>query len=457
MRVAAYHIPSKISGFEVETRSYGEVTLDLVVATPALLAEVIGHLEVARERIAKRKGREIAELLTDVFTRWQERTDPFRQAAEAALPAITRFSQAMVVHGLDLLLQGYTAEAFQALLREVDAEENLGGFAPLRSHVGRAYGPRLTTHVLAGNIPGVGLPGLVAASILGSASLVKSASSDPLFPALWAASVARRDPEIGEALAVVCWSGGRNDLEAVAFDRAEVVVAYGNEQTIRDLQGRIRGRFLGHGHRLSFGVIGREVLPNAEEVAERAAYDASLFDQQGCLSPHLFYVEEEGGVTPRDFAGLLASAMGRWAKRLPSGSPTREEAVAVRRFRAGYEAQELAGNDVALFMSPERLDWTVIYDADPTFTPSCLQRTVLVKPVADLSEVSGLLGSWRPYLQAVGVAVAPERLEMLTTRLGEAGVNRICPVGKMQAPPLTWHQEGRNLFRDLLRWVDLEI
>jgi hypothetical protein len=131
--------------------------------------------------------------------------------------------------------------------------------------------------------------------------------------------------------------------------------------------------------------------------------------------------------------------------------------VAVRRFRAGYEAQELAGNDVALFMSPERLDWTVIYDADPTFTPSCLQRTVLVKPVADLSEVSGLLGSWRPYLQAVGVAVAPERLEMLTTRLGEAGVNRICPVGKMQAPPLTWHQEGRNLFRDLLRWVDLEI
>jgi hypothetical protein len=456
MRVAAYHIPSKISGFEVETRSFGGVALEIPVVTPTLLTDVTTYLEKARECIGKRKPQEIAEILTDVFTRWQERTDPFRQAAEAALPASTRFSEAMVVHGLDLLLQGYTAEAFHALLREVDTEEGLGGFAPLRSHVGRAYGPALTTHVFAGNIPGVGLPGLIAATILGSASLVKTASTDPLFPALWAASVARRDPEIGEALAVLWWSGGRKELEAIAFDRAEVVVAYGSEQTIRELQGRVRGRFLGHGHRLSFGVIGREVLPSAQEVAERAAYDASLFDQQGCLSPHLLYVEEGGEVSPREFAELVASAMERWANHLPPGSPTRDEAMAVRRFRAEYEAQELAGKDVALFMSPQRLDWTVIYDADPRFTPSCLQRTVLVKPVADLSEVGGLVRSWRPYLQAAGVAVGPERIGVLAAQLGRVGVSRICPVGKMQAPPLIWHQEGRSLVRDLVRWVDLE-
>jgi hypothetical protein len=197
-------------------------------------------------------------------------------------------------------------------------------------------------------------------------------------------------------------------------------------------------------------------LPSAQEVAERAAYDASLFDQQGCLSPHLLYVEEGGEVSPREFAELVASAMERWANHLPPGSPTRDEAMAVRRFRAEYEAQELAGKDVALFMSPQRLDWTVIYDADPRCTPSCLQRTVLVKPVADLSEVGGLVRSWRPYLQAAGVAVGPERIGVLAAQLGRVGVSRICPVGKMQAPPLIWHQEGRSLVRDLVRWVDLE-
>ncbi len=457
MRLAAYHLPSTVSGFDVEARSFDEITLEHVVGTPRLLSEVVDHVEKARQRITKRNVREIAQILKDVCLRWRERTDPFRRLAEAALPSVTRFSPAMVAHGLDLVLQGYTVEAFDALLRESGTEEVLEGFVSLGSHLRRAYGPALTTHVLAGNIPGVGLPGMIAATILGSASLVKTASSDPLFPALWAASVGHRDPEIGDALVVLWWPGGREDLETVAFDRADVVVAYGSDQTIHELQGRVRGRFLGHGHRLSFGMIGREVLANAEEVAERAAYDASLFDQQGCLSPHLFYIEEGGEVTPKEFVGLLASAMERWAKRLPPGSLTREEAVAVRRFRADYEAQEVAGKDVALFVSSEKLDWTVIYEADPTFTASCLQRTVLVKPVADLSEVNGLLGSWRPYLQAVGAAVAPERVGLLATQLGAAGVSRICPVGKMQAPPLTWHQEGRSLLQDLLRWVDLEV
>ena len=456
MRIAAYHLPSKISGFETETLTFDEVTLEVPRLTPPLLAEVIEHLQTARGRLQKRKGREIAEILSEVFTRWKERTDPFRRAAEAALPAVTRFSPAMVVHGLDLLCEGYGADAFHELLQEAGIED-LEGFVQQGSHLSRAYGPPLATHVLAGNIPGVGLPGLIAATLVGSASLVKTASADPLFLALWAASVARQDPEIGECLAVLWWRGGQTDLEAVAFDGAEVVIAYGSEQTIRELQGRVRCRFLGHGHRVSFGVIGRGVLPKAQEVAERAAYDASLFDQQGCLSPHCLYVEEGGVVSPKEFAELLASAMATWAERLPPGSLTRDEAVAVRKFRGGYEAQGMAGRDIALFMHPQALDWAVIYDADPTFTLSCLHRTVLVKPVADLSEVGGPLRAWRPYLQAAGVAVTPERIGRLAGELGRAGVNRICPIGRMQVPPLTWHQEGRFLLRDLLRWTDLEV
>jgi hypothetical protein len=457
MKVAAYHLPRTVSGYETETRSISAVTLEVPRITPTLLTEVTGHLERARERLRKRKGEEIAEILAEVFRRWQDHTDLFRQEAEAALPATTRFSPAMVAHGLDLLCGGYTVDAIHELLQGIGDEEALDGFVHLGPQLSRAYSPALITHVLAGNIPGIGLPGIIAATLLGSANLIKTASAEPLFPALWAASVAREDPEIGECLAVLWWSGGRTDLEAVAFDRAEVVIAYGSEQTIHELQGRVRCRFLGHGHRVSFGLIGREVLSRAEEVADRAAYDTSLFDQQGCLSPHLFYVEEGGRVGPKEFAELMGAAMTRWARQLPPGLLTPEEAATVRRFRANYEAQGLAGKEVALFASPQGLDWTLIYDADPTFIPSCLHRTVLVKPVADLSEVGDLLRSWRPYLQAAGVAVVPERIGTLAGRLGEAGVNRICPIGRMQVPPLTWHQEGRSLLRDLLRWADLEV
>lgn len=457
MTIPAYHLPSHISGFETEPLSFGEVTLEVPRVTPALLTGVMRHLETAGERLRKRKRREIVEILSAAFARLRDRSDSLRQTAEEALPAITRFSPAMVVHGLDLLCAGYGTDGFYALLQEAGVDTDLNEFVPRGSHLSRAFAPALTTHVLAGNIPGVGFSGLVAATLAGTASLVKTASGDPLSPALWATSLSRQDPEVGECVAVLWWRGGLADLEAVAFDGADVVVAYGSDKTMRDLQGRVRPRFLGHGHRVSLGVIGREVLGRADEVAEQAAYDASLFDQQGCLSPHCFYVEEGGAVSPKEFAELLGSAMATWAERLPPGPLTRGEAAAVRKFRAGYEAQRIAGKDIALFLHPQGLDWAVIFDPDPSFTLSCLHRTVVVKPVPDLSEVGGPLRPWGPYLQAAGVAVAPERTRMLANALGQAGVNRVCPIGKMQAPPLTWYQDGRFLLRDLLRWTDLEV
>lgn len=456
MRVAAYHLPQEISGFPVKTLTFGEVSLEIPVVTPKFLGAVIDHLAEARERLLKRTDEEILRSLVEVFTSWRDTRDPCRQMAEEALPAVTRFSPAMIAHGLDLLFQGYQPDSLERLIRGTPLKEFLNDFSPYGSGMSRAFGPSLTTHILAGNIPGIGLPGVVLTTILRSANVIKTSSGDPVFPALWAQSVARHDLEFGEALAVLPWRGGEVDLEEVAFTRADVVIAYGADATIRSIQGRVRGRFLGHGHRLSFGCVGREVLTQAGAVAKQAAYDASLFDQHGCLSPHCFYVEEGGEVTPREFSGLLAAAMEAWARELPPGPPTIEEAAAVQTFRAQYEARELGGKEVNLFSSPRGVEWAVIYDADPTFTPSCLHRTVLVKPVADLAELPPLLQSWRPYLQAIGIAVSEERLAKLGPLLGRTGVSRICPLGKMQAPPLTWHQEGREVLQSLLRWVDLE-
>ena len=40
--------------------------------------------------------------------------------------------------------------------------------------------------------------------------------------------------------------------------------------------------------------------------------------------------------------------------------------------------------------------------------------------------------------------------------VGFIGVNRICPIGRMQIPPTGWHQDGRLTFTELVRWVDCE-
>ena len=109
-----------------------------------------------------------------------------------------------------------------------------------------------------------------------------------------------------------------------------------------------------------------------------------------------------------------------------------------------------------LFLGPQGMDWTVIYDADPTFIPSPLYRTIRVKPLQNLEQLSEVLGLWRPYLEAVGVAASTERMITIADTLGALGVSRICPIGSMQLPPLSWRHGGRPRVGDLVRWVGLE-
>ncbi len=194
----------------------------------------------------------------------------------------------------------------------------------------------------------------------------------------------------------------------------------------------------------------------AAEVARQAAYDVTLFDQQGCLSPQLVYIEEGGVVTPQTFALLLARALEHWENSLPRGRVTTQESLAVRRVRDEAEWQALAGKSVVLHASAAGTAWSVIYDADPTFVPSPLHRTVRVKPLPSLGQLDALLVSWRPYLEAVGLAVSPTRLLAVAELLGRAGVSRLCPLGTMQTPPLNWRHSGRPRLADLVRWVGVE-
>jgi hypothetical protein len=245
-------------------------------------------------------------------------------------------------------------------------------------------------------------------------------------------------------------------LEEAAFSRAEVVVAYGADESLSEIRQRVCGRFLGYGHKVSFGFISREALDKAQVVASCAAYDTALFDQQGCLSPQLFYVERGGRVTPEEFAWALAKALAELQRTLPRGQISSAESLAIQRTRDEAEWQAIAGKRVTLHASPGGTEWTVIYEEDPTFLPSPLNRTVRVKPLDDVQQVAEFLRPWRAYLEAAGVAVASERLAMVAEVLGAAGVSRICPVGKMQEPSLSWHHGGRLCLRELVRWVGIE-
>ena len=66
------------------------------------------------------------------------------------------------------------------------------------------------------------------------------------------------------------------------------------------------------------------------------------------------------------------------------------------------------------------------------------------------------LWSTKRLVSTVAVAAPDDRLDALAVRLARWGASRICPVGRMQDPPVAWRHDGRPALGDLVTWTDLE-
>jgi len=432
--------------------------------TAALVAEVAACLSAAREGyLARLPVAEIVETLDRSVGLWLEAGSPWLDTAGRRIAATTPYSEVMVRVGITRLLEGCRKDGLITLLEaELGDPEVLDGFRPRPGVRGlhRALGPALTTHIFSGNVPGLPAVSLVHGLLVKSANLGKPAADEPIFPALFARSIAAVDSRLAASVAILPWSGGDTAVAAAAFAASEAVIAYGSDDSIESVRSRVPPgvRFVGHGHRLSLAVIGREAMDpgSVASLAERVAHDVSLFDQQGCVSPHVVYVEGGGGVPPEVFAEELAAAMAAFERRMPRGRLTTEEGAAIRQARAEAELRELRGDRVRLLVSPAGTAWTVIYEEDAAFVPSCLNRVVRVKPLANLGDLPALLRPVSRYLQTVGAAMSPERRNRLADLLAPLGVCRVCSVGGMPHPPLHWHHDGGFNLLPLLKWTAIE-
>ena len=107
--------------------------------------------------------------------------------------------------------------------------------------------------------------------------------------------------------------------------------------------------------------------------------------------------------------------------------------------------------------SPGSTAWTVIFESDPLFQMSCLNRFVYVKSVPDLKTLLESADAIRGHVSTVGVAMAGEHAPEIARQLARWGALRICPLGQMQNPPLTWRHDGRPALGELVTWADYEL
>jgi hypothetical protein len=138
--------------------------------------------------------------------------------------------------------------------------------------------------------------------------------------------------------------------------------------------------------------------------------------------------------------------------RGPVSLEEQSEIVALRKDFAFRAAVSADGADApACWESPGSTAWTVLYDPEPQFMASCLNRVIYVKPMPD--DVPKAVLRVYKHLSTVGIHPAtPENAARVTL----TGASRICPIGEMQFPPLTWHHDAQPVLAPLVHWVDFE-
>lgn len=436
----------------------------LEVSVPVLTAPQMQALacRVRKAAAAHLRPMPVAEIIDAVdraMARLLDRNDIYRQQAEAWLPVVSGYDADMVRLGLTGFFKTFRAAQLKRFVAEDFANPAvLDGFQPAaKGGAVRAFGPDLLVHSWAGNVPALSLWSLVCGLLVKAPAIGKLASAEPLFAGWFARLLAEVHPPLADCLAVVWWRGAGGEEADALYAQADTVLAYGGNQTLDALRRRlpVTTRFLPHGHKLGFGLIDAQALDTfkAPAMARLAAWDVMRYDQQGCYSPHVFYVQRGAPVSARAFADYLAAELANLQRRFARRELDLEEGAALARWQQNMEW----GGEAHQLLGPVDAPWSVAYSESlQPLAPTALYRTIAVVAVDRLDAVLPVVAAQRDYLQTAGIAAGPEELYRLAGLLGAAGVTRISAIGSMSMPEAGWHHDGRFNLLDLVRMTEIE-
>ena len=396
-------------------------------------------------------ARRVIAHVADAAERWCDADFPPRVRAAAAIRDRLGYSEPVVDYALDRLFFGVTRDALEAAIAaELGNVDVLDGAAERRGAPSAwARGVDRAVVVSSDTTIGVAVPPALFA-LCAKCDVVVKDRSDALVAGFFA-SLAEEHPAFVAAARAHAWTGGDDPAETALFQRANTVVAFGRDETLRAIRARcgVDTRFAGFGHRASIGRLTRaDVAALDDALADRILRDALLYDGEGCLSPHALFVDADGAELAR-VATVLVAACARVVVEFPGGAraPAREAATAAYRNLAAFRAAAGRGavfraGDAALVVDPPR-------DEAPPFLP----RVIPLITAAGDAAIAAYVAVQRLPVQAIGVVTADAAAVALAERIGAV---RVAPFGTMQAPPLGGHHGGAPRIADFVRWIDRE-
>lgn len=328
----------------------------------------------------------------------------------------------------------------------------------------RAFPKGVALHIGAGNV----FLGILDSMLLGlltkNVNVVKLSSSGSNFLNIFAAALKQADEKklIYDSIAILNWGGGRKELEKEIVSSSNVVFVWGGAEAVESYKkiAPLSVKVEGFGPKTSFGILFENYLSREgfEKTAEKIVKDCSMWDQSACSNMHTLYLLASGPScekTAVKLLGALEKAFASFQEKLPQGRLTPDEEAEITRHR------QLAKVDKSLkkaewkdsFPSPH---WTVIYEKEPFYRISPLNRVLYVKTAASLDEVKKELLPYRGYLQTVGIGGNVLEKKMVLEKFFDLDLARFVSLGNMLEGKTGSPHDGVFPMMNMVNWVGLE-
>ena len=257
-----------------------------------------------------------------------------------------------------------------------------------------------------------------------------------------------RDPILARALI----EAAGDAAITVASDRgapgagADRIDVYGRDETIAAIRAAARPGVEVRGHGAGLGVA---FVPGAggpgsgawAAAADALAADVVPFDQRGCLSPRVVFVEgsadgaDEGSNDDAEaFAVALHERLTDWGRRIPRGALTDDERSAAVRWgdAIAFAGRVWTGVDHVVALAPGARAGAL----PPMLPPSA--RHVIVVPVRSADEARAAIGAIAPFVVTVGSTDLDRAVEVAPAHA------RAARLGSMQRPALDGPVDRRS-------------
>ncbi len=468
-KLKAYYIPDGLRDLESDFE-YTEITLDrYIILFPRLDPEQIIKIakyvkDKAIEIYRDTDNIDVSEIVQKLRDKWiNENYERFRLALDL-LPQLTGLSKEVIIlyqFGTIKKLTKETVKFFKNLNppREVlskfilldDAEVWLRGFSSIFNKIKFSKAikqlkkPKLVTFITPSNVPGlIEALGVFLALVGQTSMIIKTPSKQPVFGPLFAESLKEINRELAETIAVLPWRGGDETIEIPLFRESDAVSIVGSTESARAVKEKVdslrrkgfkvKGSY--HGGKFGLNVISREFVRG--EVAALSVIDGIGYEGYMCSSPAFgFFVEDSGDGSARKFAEMMFEEA-QWISEIVPQSDL------FKRYRkrtlSHYLALENTGKAEVLIS--EKNNFAVVYLNESKLIPDGQNRLFKVYPIKNIYDVIKMMGTWRDYLQTVGVAIPNKEMFNFAEEAAKIGFSNIRVVGTVTLPRLGESWDG---------------